>query len=96
MNTYPPNKLPLYSKKSPEYISNGHYLIDGKEYMSVWTYKNNYVRFVENCTELNVQEGRSLSVECSSSFYAKPDKGPFKKVLIFPVDELYKFFYDYF
>lgn len=31
-----------YSKESSEYISNGHYRINGVDYMSVWTFKNKY------------------------------------------------------
>jgi hypothetical protein len=46
-----------YSSESPEYISNGHYKIDGVEFMSVWTFKNAHKMTMKS---KNPNEGKDL------------------------------------
>ena len=46
-----------YSQEDSEYISNGHYEINGVEYMSIWTYKNKK-HIGDNSTQTNASEAR--------------------------------------
>jgi hypothetical protein len=81
-----------YSKESPEYISNGHYNIDGQECMSVWTFKNKVKAPTPNETPVNGEEGKKLAQICSKVYSTTPDFGAFKEILIFPVEELKEFY----
>jgi len=42
-----------YNKESEERISNGHYKIDGEDFMSVWTYKDKFHMGINNTKEKN-------------------------------------------
>ena len=79
-----------YSKNSPEYRDNGHYVIDGEDFMSVWTFKNNHSYTSSNNTTINGNEGKQLAQQCSKVYSSKPDFGGFNEILIFPVIELRK------
>ena len=77
-----------FSKESPEYISNGHYLINGTDFMSVWTFKRKHSGTTENTTPINGDEGKELARTCSEVYSTKPDFGGFSEILIFPIKEL--------
>lgn len=84
---------PEFSKDSPEYRSNGHYRINGKDFMSVWTYKKTHgFSPTENTNPKNSEEGRQLAQICSEVHSTKPDFGRFPEILVFPVDELNSFY----
>ena len=74
-----------YSKDSPEYIANGHYCIDGIEYMSVWTFKNKHNLPQKS---LNPNEGKELSAKSTGKKGSKPDFGSFDFIYIYPVSDL--------
>lgn len=77
--------MELYSKDSPEYLNNGHYKIDGVDYMSVWTFKNTH-----NLPQRsqNPNEGKELSEKCQNKKGSKPDFGSFNFIYIYPVSDL--------
>ncbi len=82
-----------FSKESPEYISNGHYRINGGEFMSVWTFKNkNRGATSPNTTPINGQEGKELAQQCSEVYSSKPDFGGFDEILLFPINELREYY----
>lgn len=76
-----------YSKEDQEYISNGHYLIDGVEYMSIWTYKNKK-SVGENSTQMNASEARTLASMGLKCISTKPDFGNFSQIYIYRVEDL--------
>ena len=85
--------LPEFSKESPEYVSNGHYRITIKDFMSVWTYRKTHgFSPTENTTSKNGEEGRQLAQICSEVHSTEPDFGRFSEILVFPVDELKSFY----
>lgn len=43
----------LFNTESPEYRGNGHYLIEGVEFMSVYTFKKKFPHYVDNSTISN-------------------------------------------
>jgi hypothetical protein len=75
----------IYSKDSPEYLGNGHYKINGVEFMSVWTFKNKH-----NLPQKsqNPNEGKELSMQVQNKKASKPDFGLFKQIYIYPVSDL--------
>jgi hypothetical protein len=84
--------MPKFNQKSPEYISNGHYRINGQEFMSVWTYKNKIGAPTANTTPINGEEGKQLAQRCSIVHSSEPDFGAYKEILIFPVEEMRTFY----
>ena len=76
-----------YSKDSSEYQSNGHYIIDGTEFMSVWTFKNNH-GIQPNDWKSNGTEGQELIAEGVKVHSSTPDFGNFDKIYIYPVNDL--------
>ena len=81
-----------FSKDSVEYRNNGHYVIDGKEFMSVQTFKNNHRGTSANTTSINGDDGKLLAQKCSVVYSSKPDFGGFNEILIFPLDELKEYY----
>jgi hypothetical protein len=77
--------MTTYSKESPEWIANGHYKIDGQDFMSVWTFKNTH-----NMTMKirNPNEGKELAAKCAIKHKTKPDFGSFEYIYVYPVNEL--------
>jgi hypothetical protein len=53
-----------YDKESEEYISNGHYSLNGEEFMSVWTYKDKYHYGMNNTAEAN----SSMTMEMDAKY----------------------------
>ena len=82
----------IYSKESKEYISNGHYLVDGVEFMSVYNFKLKFDLSQTDRTNRNVNEGGELFKICSVKHQVKPDFGKFDKVWVYPVEELKDFY----
>ena len=81
-----------YSKESSEYIVNGHYRINAVDYMSVWTFKNNYSGTTDNTTSINGSEGKELTRKCSKYYSTEPDFGGYNKIYVFPIGELKKYY----
>jgi len=77
-----------FSKDSPEYGGNGHYRINGIDFMSVWTFKRKHSGTSENTTPINGAEGKELAKKCSQIYSSTPDFGGYEEILIFPVSEL--------
>lgn len=80
----------MLSKKSPEYISNGHYKVDEEEFMSIWTYKNNQ-GIKPNDIESNGSDGMVM-YDSYASIESKPDFGSFDKIYVFRLEDLAKHF----
>jgi len=76
----------MLSKNSSEYISNGHYKVDGEDFMSIWTYKNKK-RIEPNDTKTNGSDGL-IMYDAYASIESKPDFGYFDKIYIFRVQDL--------
>ena len=74
-----------YSSESPEYISNGHYKIDGVEFMSVWTFKNAHKMTMKS---KNPNEGKDVAAKCDVKYKTKPDFGSFDFIYVYPISEL--------
>lgn len=82
-----------FDKTSPEYISNGHYRINGTDFMSVWTFKKkNMGMTTPNKTDINGPEGKKLAQICDEVYSTKPDFGNFNEILVFPIEELKKYY----
>lgn len=81
--------MEIYSKDSPEYLGNGHYKINGVEFMSVWTFKNKH-----NLPQKsqNPNEGKELSMLVQNKKASKPDFGLFKQIYIYPVSDLEEYY----
>ena len=77
--------MELLKKDSPGYVKNGHYKIDGQDFMSVWTFKN-----MHNLPQKskNPNEGMELSAKCSMKYKSKPDFGSFDWIYVYPVIDL--------
>lgn len=82
-----------FKKGDPEYIENGHYTIDGIDYMSIWTYKNehNFNRS-DNSNSINGIESIELLSSGINFYNSKPDFGGFSEIKIFPVEDLKNFY----
>jgi hypothetical protein len=80
-----------YQKGDLEYRSNGHYLVEGIEFMSVWTYKNSR-GLANNLTSINGREAIELSSFCSKLISTKPDFGGFDNIYAYQVNELDTFY----
>ena len=74
-----------FSKDSPEYVANGHYKINGQDFMSVWTFKNTYNMSMK---KLNPNEGKELASKIESKHKTQPDFGSFEYIYVYPVSEL--------
>lgn len=75
-----------------EYVENGYYKFDNKEYMSIWAFKNNYMTKSENITEQNYLDANKLYNQKTPYFKSKPDYGYFNEIKIYLVNDL-KMFY---
>lgn len=76
-----------------EYIENGHYRIDNIDYMSIWTFKNNFETNSENTTEQNFSDANKIIPLNSDYYRSKPDYGYFNEIKIYPVRTLKKFYH---
>ncbi len=83
-----------FDKTSKEYISNGHYKIDDKDFMSIWTFKNEY-SMPRNEPEINEKEGDELFSNTKEDHTCKNEVGKKDKSHIYPVDELIAFYSNY-
>lgn len=80
-----------FDKNSKEYISNGHYKIDGVDYMSVWTFKKKQC-IEPNNNNANGSEGQQLNKLGFNIHSSTPDFGGFSTIYIYPVEELEKYY----
>ncbi len=82
-----------FDKNSDGYLGNGHYSHDGKEWMSIWTFKNrNVAGTTENTNDANALDSKLLLMEGNPNHTCKPDFGFFREVYIFPIDVLKDFY----
>jgi hypothetical protein len=79
-----------YSKESPEYRGNGHYEINGDEFMSIWTFKNKHG--IKSDTTANGDEGKEIASKGSVTHTSTPDFGQFSKIIIYSVKSLEEFY----
>lgn len=80
-----------YSKNSSEYIANGHYNIEGVEYMSIWTFKNRH-NIKPNDWNSNGEEGQELIDSGVKIHSSKPDFGKFDTIYIYTIKDLEEFY----
>ncbi len=76
-----------FKKGDAEYISNGHYNIDGIHYMSIWTYKNKH-GIEPNTNKINGTQGAEMTAKGIETCDSIPDIGNFDSVFIYPVSVL--------
>jgi hypothetical protein len=76
-----------FDKNSDGYLGNGHYNINGKEYMSIWTFKNKY-GIEPNNSKVNDADGQELIFGGTEYFESIPDFGNSSLVYIYPLEEL--------
>lgn len=80
-----------FDKNSEEYISNGHYRINGVNFMSVWTFKKKQ-GIEPNNNSANGSEGQELNKLGFNIHSSTPDFGGFSTIYIYPVEELEKYY----
>ena len=80
-----------FKKGDLEYRSNGYYVVEGIDYMSIWTYKIKH-NILSNSKELNGQDAIELSSICSSIISTFPDFGGYDNIYAYPVKELETFY----
>ena len=81
----------VYDKNSPEYLGNGHYKIEGHEFMSIWAFKTKH-GIQPNNHKANGTEGKELGAKTKSFHHSKPDFGSFDNVFIYHLNELKKYY----
>ena len=81
----------IYDKSRKEYVSNGHYKINGKDFMSIWTFKKVF-GVNHNNTNVNGAEGKNLIAQGIKFFVSKPDFGGFNTIYIYPVCKLIHYY----
>lgn len=81
-----------FKKGDKEWQENGFYIIDNKEYMSIWTFKNHYNPNSENTTAQNENEAIILLSNNTPFYTSKPDFGSFREIKIYPVENLKEFY----
>lgn len=80
----------IYSKETKaEYLDNGHYIIDNKEYMSLWKYKKENDDYV--FSDKNSETAEILKKRYTHRA-SKPDEGKWNQVLIFRKEDLLKYY----
>lgn len=83
-----------FDEKSKEHRSNGHYEIDGVEFMSIWTFKKEYL-LDRNERAINEAEGDQLISSGVENHTCKTETGNSDKAHIYPIDDLVFFYADY-
>jgi len=77
-----------FDKESAEYLDNGHYKIDGVEYMSVWAFKKTFDLQPYNDHKLNGSEGMEMTKKYTDMHTSTPDFGGWSKIYLFKVTDL--------
>jgi len=80
-----------FDKSSNEYLSNGHFLINEEEFMSVYTFKNTH-GLEPNSNKINGDEGQEIIASGVRYHSCTPDFGNFDKVFIYPINDLENYF----
>jgi hypothetical protein len=80
-----------FNKESKEYVSNGHYKINGTDFMSIWTFKKKH-NINPNDNNSNGSEGQELNNLCFNIHSSSPDFGGFSTIYIYPVEELESYY----
>lgn len=86
--------MTTYKKGSAEYLENGYYRINNKEYMSIWTFKNHNL-ITPNNNKVNGEEGKKLVSSGVEYFISAPDFGPFREIKIYSMDGLKEMYSTY-
>jgi hypothetical protein len=76
-----------YKKGDPEYRSNGHYVIDGVDWFSIWAYKKD-IMGKRSSTQENGNEAKELIGMGKPSHPSIPDFGGFDTIFIFRETDL--------
>ena len=80
-----------YSNDSSEYKGNGHYGIDGIDYMSVWAFKERH-NIIPNSKDKNGSEGKELISKGVKNYPSIPDFGGFGTIYIYPISDLEEYY----
>lgn len=80
-----------FDSNSKERIGNGHYRINGIDFMSVWTFKKKH-NIEPNNNNANGSEGQELNKLGFNIHSSTPDFGGFSTIYIYPVEELEKYY----
>jgi hypothetical protein len=80
-----------FDKNSTKWMSNGHYKIDGVDFMSVWKFKMNH-NIEPNNNNANGSEGQTLNKLGFNIHSSTPDFGGFSTIYIYPTEELEKYY----
>jgi hypothetical protein len=80
-----------YKQGDPEYISNGHYTIEGADFMSIWAFKKRH-ELHPNDDDANGDDHFRLRKSDTPFHDSEPDFGNFSSVLLYPVAVLEEFF----
>jgi len=79
-----------FSKESPEYKANGHYVIDGIEFMSIWSFKNRHG--IKSDTVANGREGKELAAKGVEIHTSTADIDYSKPILIYKLSSLEEYY----
>ena len=83
----------MFSKENPEYISNGHYKVDGIEYKTIYSYRKAHGFGLGSPTENKSLADKLVNVE-NRYIETKPDFGRFECVKAYRVDILNEQLFD--
>ena len=64
----------VYNKSDKEYIKNGHYFIEGRDWMTMWTFKNEY-KIAGNNPVQNTLDTVKLKAPFTMFYKCMPDMG---------------------
>ena len=79
-----------FSKESPEYRGNGHYEVNGTEFMSIWAFKNKHG--IKSDTAANGQEGKELAAKGGEMHTSTADYKYPKPIIIYSVTSLEEYY----
>jgi hypothetical protein len=84
-----------FDKTSSEYKDNGHYEINGTEFMSIWTFKKTHKILDPDRNkqrELNKNESLDIKAKYSSDHTTTPDFGEYNKINLYKVTDLEEYY----
>lgn len=73
----------IYKKGDKEYIKNGHFSIEGQEWMTMWAFNND--RKVYSSPELNAMNSSALNHSWVDSHKCIPDLYPNQVRYMYPI-----------
>lgn len=81
----------IYKKGDEEYSSNGHYIIDEVDWMTIDAFKQTFGINERNNPKANDEEGMVI-YKRYESLPSKPDKGKIAEVYLYRTDDLAEFY----